>query len=104
VRDDDTPSDATRRKSAEQALRSARDLLRHALLAIERGELEIGEFARATAPQLQQPLAVVREFARTLRLDAGSAPAETLAFADRIDAEAAYAQAQIAELLAKVGR
>jgi len=98
---DDMRADRARRKSAEEALAAASELMRRAVLAIERGELAVEEFARTTAKQLQHPLEAVRAFARSLQATADSTAPETLAFADRIDAEAARVQIQIAEQLAK---
>jgi signal transduction histidine kinase len=101
---DDVRSEDARRKSAEEALAAARDLMQRAVAAIERGELAVEDFAQTTAKQLQPPLAAVRAFARALRTQSEPQSAETFAFADRIDAEAAYVQAQIAEQLAKGGQ
>jgi signal transduction histidine kinase len=100
---DDIRGDRARRESAEEALAAAHDLMRRAVLAIERGELTADEFAQTTAKQLQHPLTAVRAFARALRAGSVSPSPETLAFADRVDAEAAHVQAQIAKQLAKSG-
>lgn len=91
-------------RSAEQALRVTCDLLRRAVVAIERGELALADFASQTASQLQQPLSAVQTFVRTLQVGAGLTPHELLAFAERIDAGAQRAQEQIAELRAQADR
>lgn len=98
------PEITARRESAEQALRVARDLLRLAVLAVGRNEIDVADFANKAAQQLQQPLCDVRTLARNLRLGVGPATDDSLAFAERIEADAKRMQEQIAELLVKAAR
>jgi signal transduction histidine kinase len=90
---------ASERKSAEDAVRTARELLRRMQIAHEHGQLDLEEFAATAARRLDQPLDAVRRFARALQTNADPTDHEARAFAARLDHEAAQMQAKIRSLI-----